>query len=49
MFHPQFECSCKVNEIGYYLMKIGMSSQDLQHLIGSTHKIKTMHWYKILT
>jgi hypothetical protein len=25
--HPQFECSHKVSEIEYYLMKLGISSQ----------------------
>jgi hypothetical protein len=34
---------------GYYFMKMGMSSQDLQHLIRSTHKKETIHWYKIWT
>lgn len=27
LFHPQFECGWKVSEIGYYLMKLSISSQ----------------------
>jgi hypothetical protein len=30
MSHPQSKCSHKVKEIGYHLMELGISSQDLQ-------------------
>jgi hypothetical protein len=33
MFHPQYECSHNVSEIGYRLKKLGASSQDLQDFI----------------
>jgi hypothetical protein len=33
LFHWQFECRSKVSEIGYYLVKLGSKSQDLQDLI----------------
>jgi hypothetical protein len=32
LFHPQFECSSKESETRYCVIKLGMSSQDLQDL-----------------
>jgi len=32
LLHPQFECSGKVSETGYCLMKLDISSQDFAGL-----------------
>ncbi len=47
MFHPQSKCSHKVKEIGYHLMELGITSQDLQEFNLTNLIMKNMSKSKV--